>query len=49
VLAACVAAYVALFIAVGLWASRRVKNAADYAVARGRFGFPVVAATVFAT
>jgi SSS family solute:Na+ symporter len=49
VLAACVAAYVALFIAVGLAASRRVRNAADYAVARGGFGTAVVAATVLAT
>jgi SSS family solute:Na+ symporter len=48
-LAACVAAYVALFVAVGLYASRRVRNAADYAVARGGFGTAVVAATVFAT
>ena len=48
-LVACVAAYVALFIAVGLWASRRVRNAADYAVARGGFGTAVVAATVFTT
>lgn len=48
-LVACVAAYVALFVAVGLWASRRVRNAADYAVARGGFGPAVVAATVFTT
>ena len=34
-LAAWVGAYVALFVAVGLFASRRVRNAADYAVARG--------------
>lgn len=48
-LAAWVAAYVALFVAVGLAASRRVRNAADYAVARGGFGTAVVAATVFTT
>jgi Na+/proline symporter len=49
VLVACVAAYVALFVAVGLYAARRVRNAADYAVARGGFGTVVVAATVFTT
>ena len=48
-LVACVAAYVALFIAVGLWASRRVRDASDYAVARGGFGTVVVSATVFTT
>jgi SSS family transporter len=49
VLAACIAAYLVLMVAVGLVASRRVHDAADYAVARGGFGVPVVAATVFAT
>jgi solute:Na+ symporter, SSS family len=49
VLAAWVGAYVALFVAVGLFASRRVRNAADYAVARGGFGTTIVAATVFTT
>ncbi|HET7400667.1 MAG TPA: sodium:solute symporter family protein [Usitatibacter sp.] len=48
-LAACIGAYLAVMIAVGLVASRRVHGAADYAVARGRFGGGVVAATVFAT
>ncbi|HET9576581.1 MAG TPA: sodium:solute symporter family protein [Usitatibacter sp.] len=48
-LLASVAACVALFIAVGLLASRRVGSAADYAVARGGFGTVVVAATVFTT
>ncbi|MGE5096472.1 MAG: sodium:solute symporter family protein [Betaproteobacteria bacterium] len=48
-LLASVAACVALFIAVGLLASRRVGSAADYAVARGGFGTAVVAATVFTT
>jgi solute:Na+ symporter, SSS family len=49
VLAACIAAYLALMVAVGLAASRRVHGTADYALARGGFGVPVVAATVFAT
>ena len=48
-LAACIAAYVALFIAVGALASRRVRSASDYALARGGFGTMVVAATVFTT
>jgi Na+/proline symporter len=48
-LAACIAAYVALFVAVGAFASRRVRSASDYAIARGGFGTMVVAATVFTT
>jgi len=49
VLAACIVAYLVAMIAVGIVASRRVHGAADYAVARGRFGTAVVGATVFAT
>ena len=41
--------YIAASIAVGLYAATRVRSAGDYAVARARFGTPVVAATVFAT
>ena len=48
-LAACVALYLAASIAVGLHAARRVRGAADFAVARGRFATPIVTATVFAT
>jgi Na+/proline symporter len=48
-LAACVALYLAASIAVGLYASRRVRGAADFAVARGRFSTPIITATVFAT
>jgi SSS family solute:Na+ symporter len=49
VLLALVGLYLAVSIAVGLYAATRVRGAADFAVARGRFGAPVVAATVFAT
>jgi Na+/proline symporter len=49
VLLALVGLYLAVSIAVGLYAATRVRAAADFAVARGRFGVPVVAATVFAT
>lgn len=42
-------AYLAASIAVGLYAARRVHSASDYAVAGGRFGTPIAAATVFAT
>jgi len=48
-LAACILAYLAVSIAVGLYAATRVRGAADYAVAGKRFGTPIVAATVFAT
>jgi SSS family transporter len=48
-LAACVALYLALSVAIGLYAARRVRGASDYAVARGRFSTPVITATVFAT
>jgi SSS family transporter len=36
-------------VAVGLYASRRVAGAADFAVARSRFSTPIITATVFAT
>jgi Na+/proline symporter len=49
VLLALVGLYLAVSIAVGLYAATRVRGAADFAVAGGRFGAPVVAATVFAT
>lgn len=48
-LAALIAACIAVFVAVGALASRRVRSSADYAVARGGFGTLVVAATVFST
>jgi SSS family transporter len=48
-LVGCVLLYLALSVAIGLYASRRVRGAADFAVARGRFATPIVAATVFAT
>ncbi|HUQ27659.1 MAG TPA: sodium:solute symporter family protein [Usitatibacter sp.] len=48
-LLALVGLYLAASIAVGLYAATRVRGAADFAVAGGRFGAPVVAATVFAT
>src|SRR5689334_12862512 len=41
--------YLAVSVAIGLYASRRVRGAADFAAARGRFSTPVVTATVFAT
>ena len=41
--------YLAISIAVGLYAARRVRGAADFAAARGRLKTPVVTATVFAT
>jgi len=49
VLLALVGLYLAISVAVGLYAATRVRGAADFAVARGRFGTSVVAATVFAT
>jgi SSS family solute:Na+ symporter len=45
----CILLYLAASVAIGLYAATRVRGAADYAVARGRFGTPIVAATVFAT
>ena len=48
-LLALVGLYLAVSVAVGLYAATRVRGAADFAVARGRFSAPVVAATVFAT
>ena len=48
-LLACIALYIGASLAVGLYAARRVRGAADFAVARGRFGGTIVAATVFAT
>jgi solute:Na+ symporter, SSS family len=41
--------YLAVSLAVGLYAATRVRGAADYAVARRRFATPVATATVFAT
>ncbi|MGZ5596005.1 MAG: sodium:solute symporter family protein [Usitatibacter sp.] len=48
-LAACVAIYLVVTLAVGFYAATRVRGAADYALAGKRFGTPVVTATVFAT
>ena len=48
-LIALVGIYLAISVAVGLYAATRVGNAADFAVAGKRFGVPVVAAAVFAT
>ena len=48
-LAALVLAYLAVSLAVGLYAATRVKGVTDFAVAGKRFGAPVVAGTVFAT
>ena len=44
-----IALYLAASIGIGLLAARRVRGAADYAVAGKRFATPVVTATVFAT
>lgn len=41
--------YLAASAAIGFYAARRVDGAADFALAQGRFGSTVVAATVFAT
>jgi SSS family transporter len=49
VLVAFILLYLAVSVAVGLYAATRVRGAADYAVAGKRFGTPVVTATVFAT
>ena len=48
-LLALVGLYLAVSVAVGLYAATRVRGAADFAVAGRRFGAPIVAATVFAT
>ena len=45
----CIALYLLISVGIGLYAATRVRGAADYAVARKRFGTPVVTATVFAT
>jgi SSS family solute:Na+ symporter len=49
VLAGLVLLYLAVSLAVGLYAATRVRGAADFAAAGGRFGTAVVTATVFAT
>jgi Na+/proline symporter len=41
--------YLAASVALGLYAATRVRGASDFAIAGGRFGTPIVAATVFAT
>ncbi len=48
-LAAAVVAYLAVSLAIGLYAARRVRSAADYAAAGRRLTLPMVVATVFAT
>ncbi|HET9652824.1 MAG TPA: sodium:solute symporter, partial [Usitatibacter sp.] len=48
-LAGLVLAYLAASAAIGFYAATRVRGADDFAVAGGRFGATVVAATVFAT
>jgi Na+/proline symporter len=48
-LAGLVLAYLAASAAIGFYAATRVRGSADYALAGGRFGSVVVAATVFAT
>jgi Na+/proline symporter len=48
-LVALVVLYLAASAAVGFYAATRVRGAADFVLARGRFGSVVVAATVFAT
>jgi len=49
VLAAAVVAYLAVSAAIGLYAARRVRSAADYAAAGRHLTLPMVVATVFAT
>jgi Na+/proline symporter len=49
VLAAAVVAYLGITLAIGLYAARRVRSAADYASAGRRLTLPMVVATVFAT
>jgi Na+/proline symporter len=44
-----VALYILASVGVGLYAATRVRSARDFAVAGGRFGSTIVAATVFAT
>ena len=44
-----VALYIAVSIGIGLYASRRVKNTADYVVAGHHLPLPFIVATVFAT
>ncbi len=44
-----VAAYMVAMLAVGYWASRRVKDARDYIVAGGRLGWGLSIGTIFAT
>ena len=46
---ACVIAYLAGSVALGLWASRNVKGSKDFAVAGRRLPFSITFATVFAT
>lgn len=48
-LAGLVLAYLAASAAIGFYAATRVRGSADFALAGGRFGSIVVAATVFAT
>jgi solute:Na+ symporter, SSS family len=48
-LAGLVLAYLAASAAIGFYAATRVRGARDFALASGRFGTAVVAATVFAT
>src|SRR6186997_332603 len=45
----CILLYLAVSIAIGLYAARRVQGARDFAVAGKRFGSVIVTATVFAT
>jgi Na+/proline symporter len=49
VLIALVALYLAVSVAIGLYAATRVRGSGDYAVARKSFGTPIVAAAFFAT
>jgi SSS family transporter len=42
-------AFVAIQIAIGVWASRRIKNEADFFVAGRRLGAPLVSVSLFAT
>ena len=41
--------YIAVSVGIGLYASRRVKNTADYVVAGHHLPLPFIIATVFAT
>jgi solute:Na+ symporter, SSS family len=49
ILIACVIAYLLASILIGLYAARKVKTTADYALAGRSLTFPVVIATTFAT